>query len=666
MTKPKVLLVGAGRFGQHYLRIFKTYETQGLVDLVGVCVRSTLHAEAIRSEHSVPVFTEVTDELLDSADVVFIVTPPETHYELVKTCLPRAHVFVEKPLAFSAREAAELVEIEAASPYQLTVGHILRFHPLTKHLQTVLGNEAPPQEIRGLFVNPLVSDQGRDASFELLHLYDVVDYIWPHLPITQQYRRDTGRVAKIMLRYGTDVVAHYELGWLGEGKTRTLTFKYPDRIVTADFGAGEVAVFRDGQKEVLSFAPENELLEIEIQAFLSAIAGDKESVVPAAIGGKIVAIAERVSEVLERKTVVRQKPRVAVIGGGVFGTNAALELAPFCDVVLFEKHNDVLQEGTRVNQFRHHAGYHYPRSDETVWDVQKSTASFEAHYEPALIRTIPTYYGVARLGSQVDEGAFLTFCDKHQLPYEVVDTHLFSSESVGMVVRVVEPSYHYETLYALTKRRLAGVSVEVRTGTVVSGLTITENGRKRLEYEAGGLLQAEEFDVVVNTTYAAVNDFTQWLNFARIPIRIDLAEVLIVDLPVPPVSLTVIDGPFATLMPTGNPNEFTLYHVVESILDRYTPENGLVKPVIPIESNWEAIYRESMRYFPVLKNATIKESRVVNRGVQAYREHDDSRVAELYDHGFDCYSMLSGKIVSSVSIAERLAGILRQHYPTID
>ena len=171
---------------------------------------------------------------------------------------------------------------------------------------------------------------------------------------------------------------------------------------------------------------------------------------------------------------------------------------------------------------------------------------------------------------------------------------------------------------------------------------------------------SSDFDFVINATYANLNDLTSWLSLPKKNIRIDLVEVVVITLAKDPISLTIIDGPFATLIPTGNRHEFTLYHVTESILDRYVPENGRVRKTKKITSNREKILSESMKYFPMLKDAVITESRFVHRAVHANREHDDSRAVDLIDHGFGCFSILSGKILTSVSTAKKISEIIQQ------
>ena len=62
--------------------------------------------------------------------------------------------------------------------------------------------------------------------------------------------------------------------------------------------------------------------------------------------------------------------KVAVVGGGIFGAAAAIEIATLnVDVTIFEREHDLLQAASGINQYRLHRGYHYPRSTETALSV---------------------------------------------------------------------------------------------------------------------------------------------------------------------------------------------------------------------------------------------------------------------------------------------------------
>jgi len=649
----KVLLIGAGDFGTHYLRILTKLDSEKKINLMGVVVNSRESASRLRLNTTCDVYTSLSDELLLNIDAVFVVTPPETHFDIVSKCLLFADVFVQKPISENSKEACQLVECAKKNQRILAVGHIFRFHSVTQKLLEITKGKGAPVKITGTFINPASSDKNRPVSLELLHMFDIVDFIWSPIPMAvSSTNSGSGRIFHVDVRYDLFCDFSLKLGWKGSKKERILRCEYAEEEFTADFISNEITIKKSGVLKTIVCSSDLQPLEEEILGFL-----DDSKIVNGETAAKIVQIAERaMSQTIRR-------PKVAVIGGGIFGINAALELHSSCDVSLFEKKKELMDEGTKVNQFRHHAGYHYPRSDETVVDVQASQKAFEAVYSSAICENIPTYYGIAKNDSHTSPENFLLFCMKHSLPYNEVSNNIFAKDSVSLSVSVREPSYHFEVMKDINTKRLSkAAGVKVHLGTEITEVQLLSDGKKKLTHRKDSQFGNGTFDVVINATYANINFFTEQMKFPVIPIRIDLAEVLIVKLPIEPISLTVIDGPFATLMPTGNPNEFTLYHVTESILDRYTPANGLVKRGIQIKSNAAKILEKSKIFFPELENAELVESRFIHRGVQANREHDDSRVAEIFDHGFSCYSILSGKIVSSIFLAQKIKEVIDEHY----
>lgn len=661
LTPPTILLVGAGRFGRHHLRIWREMHDQGKIIFKGVVLRNEDYAKKIEKEFGVKTFKKISRSLLSSVSAVDIVTPPETHYSLVKRCLPHTNVFVEKPLAMRVKEARVLKELAEEHQRVLMVGHIFRFHSVQEKLQTLLSNKNMPKYIEGDFINPTASDQDRDVSFELLHLFDAMDSLWPNMQPESIYVEQEERISRVSFKYLNGTHAHFIIGWKGNEKKRRLSFRYAKKVITANYEEGEIVISTKKNKKIFTFDMTEGPLRKELSSFIESLRDSSKNISDGSVGVRVVQVSERVN-MLKKK----EKYRVAVIGGGIFGSTIALELSQFCDVTIFERNKNLLSEGSFINQFRHHHGYHYPRSDETVTEVQASKASFEKIFKKAIITNYPTYYGLAKEDSLVSSKEFKIFCKRHNLPYVQKFPHfsLLKKEKMSLCVQVLEPSYQHSILKRIIKKRLvSNKNITLRLDTVVDSYEIMPQGNKRIIFsENKKKIKDDDFDFVINATYANINQFSNKLGFEHFPVRVDLVEVLIVHIPIAPVSLTVIDGPFATLMPTGNPNEFTLYHVKESILDRYVPKNGILKKKISSISNTKAIMEESKKLFPILEKATIVESRIVHRGVQAYREHDDARVADIISHGFGCWSVLSGKILSSVSIGKKIADTIKRFY----
>ena len=81
------------------------------------------------------------EELLARArpDVVHIVSPPNTHFPLAKLCLQNgASVYVEKPFAPTAREAAELIDIAESKNLRVCAAHQVLYQRAGQHYQTWL------------------------------------------------------------------------------------------------------------------------------------------------------------------------------------------------------------------------------------------------------------------------------------------------------------------------------------------------------------------------------------------------------------------------------------------------------------------------------------------------------------------------------------------------
>lgn len=655
IQQPRILLVGAGAFGRHYVRVLNELHEQGRICFVGLAVNTEESRQKwcdVVSTHTGDLEKIVIDLKIDG---VFIVTPPDTHFGLVKKCLKYTNVFVEKPLALNAKDAQELSELADLYNRKLTTGHIFRFYKLTNELAKVIENKGVPIKIEGKFLNPIVSDVGRDIAFELLHMFDVVDLLFER-DTEVVYSQMKDRLMEVDVRYKNLCDVHFLLGWTDNQKERELSLFYKDVVIKADFTT-ESLVYKTGDTiEERLYPNDNEPLHNEVVSFIDFLTEGRSNLVPPEVATRIVALAETATT----NSIMQNKPRVAIIGGGIFGVSAALELRDFCEVTVFERNSELMQEGSFVNCYRHHMGHHYPRSDNTVKDIQNSRNDFESKYKEALRTGYPAYYSLAKEDSKVTSAEFIEFCHRNKLPCNTgfPDESILDRDLIQLSVKVSEPVYHFPTLKrAVVEQLSASGTITVRKSSNVTNYTLLKNGNKRLEYsDLDSEKKSDEFDYVVNATYANINNFTKALGFPKYPIRVDIAEVLVIELPIDPVSVTVIDGPFVSLVPTGNKNEFTLYHVTESILDRYVPDDGLIKPVSSVlKSNAEAIIQESMKYLPILKLAKVKESRITHRGVIAGHEHDDARVSEVISHGFGCWSVLSGKILSSVSLAKKIA-----------
>ena len=643
---PKILLIGRGRFGRRHLRVWRELERQGKVNLVDVITKSTS--------------AKLTPALLKSVNAVDIVTPTETHYELVKKCLRYCHVFVEKPLAHNAQAARALSVISRGHKKVLSVGHIYRFHPLTKTLKRLLSRSTVPLRVGGVFTAPLSSWCQEYPAFEMLHWFDVLDFLFGLNP-SNIWTHGVGQIVKTSLRYKNKFDANMVLGWRGKTKERKLLFHFSDRVIEVDFVTKEIRIVKESGTRVIKHQTKTEPLRTELEHFLQIIFKPRpKDIISADVGVRVVKIAERAT-----RTADHPKKSVAVIGGGIFGLTAAVLLSDKYRVTIFERHKDIMTEASYNNQYRHHAGYHYPRSLSTVAEIQAATSDFEQMYGNILIRDWPSYYAVSKTNSYITAGQFRQMCNRMRLPLklEYPPDDWLNKESVATCGRTTEAVIDYDKMKNWLGQKIKNKKIELHTGAEIVNAKLLANGIKELLVGGGNKQKCQAFDYVVNATYANYNQFCHWLGFPKKEIELRLKEVIMIRLPenIKPVAVTVVDGPFVTIVPTGWPSLYTFGDVPLSVLKVSFGQKGagqLERLLVNTESRWPEMKERCLKWCPILKQAEYVRSMFAILPVEMAVSKIDARPTDVVDHGFGCYSIFSGKIITAVTAAKQLVNLI--------
>lgn len=240
--------------------------------------------------------------------------------------------------------------------------------------------------------------------------------------------------------------------------------------------------------------------------------------------------------------------RAAVIGGGIFGVTSAIGLARAgIKVDLYEAESDILLGTTNRCQARLHYGYHYPRSDKTAQAARDSFEQFRSRY-PGAIHVKRHHYLVANT-SRVTPEEYLAFCNRLDLPYEVIDRPRCVLKAVDLTVRVPEAFIDVDQLRQMLRRDCALAGVEVHCGRRVT--------------------EPPDSDLTVWATYGQ-----PWTR----PLRYEVCEVALFDLGrYIDDSYVVVDGPFVSLDPIRR--RYALYDVELSV---HHANVGLA-PEIPAE-----------------------------------------------------------------------------------
>ncbi|MEQ1826186.1 MAG: Gfo/Idh/MocA family oxidoreductase [Pirellula sp.] len=126
MDRPRIGVIGGGHLGRIHAKLAASNPD---CNLVGVADPSSDSRHLVESQLGLNTISEFRDWLGD-IDGAIIAAPTFLHHEIGLWCLRHdIHLFVEKPIASSLRQANELVQLANAHNRTLQVGHVERFNP---------------------------------------------------------------------------------------------------------------------------------------------------------------------------------------------------------------------------------------------------------------------------------------------------------------------------------------------------------------------------------------------------------------------------------------------------------------------------------------------------------------------------------------------------------
>ncbi len=363
-------------------------------------------------------------------------------------------------------------------------------------------------------------------------------------------------------------------------------------------------------------------------------------------------------------------PRLAVVGCGIFGAEVALAArATGFDVTIFEALPDILLGASHNNQNRLHQGFHYPRDLETGHQSLRGFAQFVARYPDCVRSDFQNIYFVADEGSKTTPAAFLEFCEALGAPYDVLEPSQCPVEVRGAstAVQCSEVVYDSALLRHTIRLRLAEAGVKVRTGTKVVGLAETSSAIE-VQIDSGG---TEAFDAVVNCSYADNNRLTAKLGHSIPEREYEYTVVPIIEWDVPRTGITVMDGPFLTILPFGKSDRFLLYTVENSVVARETgamlnPDwlSPASAPFVKMDADrhFEAMVQLCAAFVPALKSARVVGHLEGPRMVLARNDATDARPSLVTPFSDRYMTVFSGKVDHSIWVAQEVADSLKARF----
>ncbi|MUP46981.1 Gfo/Idh/MocA family oxidoreductase [Gramella sp. BOM4] len=315
----KAGVLGAGHLGKIHLKLLqqsKEYELVGFYDA------NKDNAEAVASQFGYQMFEDL-DELIEQCDVIDVVTPTLSHFEVAKKVISAGrHLFIEKPITNTFEEASELIELAKKHRVKGQVGHVERFNPAFQAVSDRIENPMFIEAHRLAEFNP----RGTDVPVVLDLMIHDIDAV---LSVVQSKVKkinasgvsvisETPDIANARIEFENGCVANLTASRISMKNMRKSRFFQRDAYISVDFleKKCEVVKMKDAPENPDDFAmilqnaegirkqiyfdnPEvsanNAILE-ELESFADAINNDKEPIVTMEQGAEALRVANLVIE----------------------------------------------------------------------------------------------------------------------------------------------------------------------------------------------------------------------------------------------------------------------------------------------------------------------------------------------------------------------------------
>ncbi len=242
-----------------------------------------------------------------------------------------------------------------------------------------------------------------------------------------------------------------------------------------------------------------------------------------------------------------------IIGAGLYGLYSAVFCAKNGEKVLvLECDEKPFSRATYINQARVHMGYHYPRSLSTAVKSRGYFDRFCEDYPDSVKNDFTKIYATSAHYSWTNAACFKKFCEDCNIPCtEISPESYFKNGLCDGSFITKEFTYDHQILLDYLQRDIAmlGDKIDILFNTEITAINAVGNSYQ-IDLKSG---EKYSSTFVLNSTYASINQLNTMAGFDSFPIKYELCEIILcrVNGLLENVGITVMDGPFFSIMPFG-------------------------------------------------------------------------------------------------------------------
>ena len=301
-----------GAFGRNHARVYHQLAQQGEpVRLVGIVDADPAQADTVARKFGCRAFGSVEQLTTTHSEVqaASVAVPTIHHLEVARTLMEAGvDVLVEKPLAASLVDAAELIRLARRLGRVGQVGHLERFNPAVRATATVITQPMFFEVHRLSKFTPRSLDV--DVVLDLM-IHDL-DVVLSFVNSTVKEIRAVGLailsgkadIANVRLEFESGCVANFTASRVSTERVRKIRFFQPRQYVSLDYSRQDVLLFSVGEGQIPGTPSVNpqikvaklpivaeEPLQAELRSFLDSVRTRSQPLVSFEDGRRALALA---------------------------------------------------------------------------------------------------------------------------------------------------------------------------------------------------------------------------------------------------------------------------------------------------------------------------------------------------------------------------------------
>jgi len=260
----KIGVLGVGHLGHIHLKCIQLVDQ---LELVGCYDIDEEKCKSMAAAYDIQAF-ERAEALIEAVDIVDIVTPTVSHFELAEKAIKSGrHLFIEKPLTHTIEQGRRLLKLGETHQVKIQVGHVERFNPaflaLGEHDLAPMFIEAH----RLAAFNP----RGTDVSVILDLMIHDIDIVLSMVPSPLKsisasgvaVVSETPDISNARLEFENGCVANLTASRISLKQMRKLRLFQKDAYISLDFLKKEAQIVRLYEKGGSNVPPSDQFFELE-------------------------------------------------------------------------------------------------------------------------------------------------------------------------------------------------------------------------------------------------------------------------------------------------------------------------------------------------------------------------------------------------------------------